>query len=117
MRKVRIGMLMLALMLVLLLSTFAAAQWSGGQTITMEMDPEYGLLTIYTTVLEYELRPEWMLTAVLDRHPIYGLDMDLSATRYFRPLGKVLYSTAGMRWGLIDSQTNWAPYITITLRF
>ena len=109
--------LLLVLFLVVLLATTAQANWSGSQTIIFELDPPHGPVTIYTSVLEYGMTEHWMLTLVADKHPIYGLDMDISTTYYAQPLGQVLYATTGVRRGVYESSRGWTPYVSVTYRF
>lgn len=105
------------ILIVLILDSIVQARWSGGQSITWERDPDYGPVTIYTTVLEYDMTEDWLVTFVADNHPIHGLDMDVSTAWYFQPLGQILYATAGLRRGVFRSPTGWTPYLTITYRF
>ncbi len=109
--------LLLAVLLVFVMIAGVQAKWSGGQSITWELDPSHGPVTIYTSVLDYSITENWLFTLVADKHPIYGLDMDFSTTRYFQPLSQVLYATTGVRRGVYQSQTGWTPYVTITYRF
>lgn len=98
-------------------SSVRAAPLSAAQTVTWELDPAHGLVTIYTTVVDYEFNPNWMATFVIDAHPVLGTDVDVSATRYFSPLGMMLYATIGVRRGLINSSRGWTPYVAVTMRF
>lgn len=116
MRRIHI-LLILSILLVMIASGTAFAELSGSQTVTMELDPHYGPITIYTTVLDYGINDNWFLALVLDTHPIYGLEGDLSSTIYFRPLGKILYTSIGVRKGLWQSQRDWTPYLSVTYRF
>ncbi len=92
----------------------ATAQWSGSQTITWELQEEW--LTIYTSVLDYQAKDWLHVTFVMDRHPIYGTDIDLSSTVYL-PFWDVLYSTVGVRRGLFNSVTSAVPYVSVTVGF
>ena len=106
----------LTVLLVLLLATTVQAGWSGSQSVTWERDPNDGVLRIYTSVLEYAVTPDWLVTLVADHHPIQGLDMDVSTTYYLKPGRQLLYTTVGVRRGVWNSQRDWTPYLTITLR-
>lgn len=109
--------LLLTVVLVLVLAFGVQARWSGGQSITWELDPAHGPVTIYTSVLDYSITEDWLLTLVADKHPVHGLDVDFSTTRYFQPIGQILYATTGVRRGVYQSQRAWTPYVTITYRF
>lgn len=108
-----IAVLMLIISLVALPS-MAMAKWSGAQTITWELHNEWR--TIFTSVLNYEAQGWLHVTLVLDRHPIYGTDIDLSSTVYL-PFWNVLYSTVGVRRGLFASDTPTVPYVSVTVGF
>ena len=109
--------LILVVLLILILAVTVQATWSGSQSVTWELDPSHGPITIYTSVLEYSMTENSMLTFVADQHPIHGLDIDVSTTRYFQPLRQLLFLTAGVRRGVYHSQTGWTPYLTATYRF
>lgn len=109
--------LCIVLLIVLLASSVAAASWSGSQTVTFQLE-ETGIATIYTTVLDYELRENRFLTLIVDTHPTKGIDADVSVTEYFRPFNFfLLYTSAGVRRGVWNSSTPWRPYISFTYRF
>ena len=92
----------------------AMAKWSGAQSITWELHDEWR--TTYTSVLNYEVK-EWLhVTLVLDKHPVLGTDLDLSATAYL-PLGDILYTTVGARKGVFDSRSGMVPYVSVGFCF
>lgn len=94
----------------------ASAQWSGSQTVTFEATDD-GTLIHYLSILDYAVTDDWYVTLTLDQHQTKGLDGEISTTIYWRPFGQVLYTTAGVRKGLHDSETGWNPYLSITYRF
>ena len=106
--------ILILIIFILVLSTSVQAQLSGSQLITVELDSFYGPITIYTSVLDYSAGENWSFTFITDKHPVAGLDIDLSATRYFF---NSFYSTAGIRKGIRNSKTGWTPYLTISYHF
>lgn len=110
-------LIVLVVVLLMVLPGMVCAGWSGSQTVTLELTGE-GLdyLTIYTTVLDYEITSDWYATLVVDIHPTKGTDIDLSTT-YYLPIRNMLYATLGIRHGLFDSPTKHIPYLSITYRF
>ena len=105
---------MLTVILILTITLVVHAGWSGSQSITWERHPDQGLIAITTSVLDYALTRDWRLTLIADNHPVHGLDVDLSTTVYFQPLGQLLYATVGVRRGLFWNTT---PYLTVAYRF
>ena len=108
--------LAIALLLVLVCSMSAQAQWSGSQTIRFE-PREDGLATVYTSMLQYSISRDRVLLLVVDRDPA-GVDAEFSFTQYFRPWGdSLLYATFAVRKGVWQSELSWSPSVSFTYRF
>ena len=106
--------ILLIVIFILVLSTTVQAQLSGNQIITIEIDAVYGPIIIYTSVLDYSAGEKINFTLITDKHPVAGLDIDLSVTRYFL---NSFYTTAGIRKGIRDSKTGWTPYLILSYHF
>ena len=106
--------IILIVIFILVLTTSVQAQLSGSQIITVESDPVLGPIIIYTSVLDYSMNDNLNFTLITDRHPVAGLDIDLSVTRYFL---NIFYTTAGIRKGIRDSKTGWTPYFMLSYYF
>ena len=92
------------------------AEWSGAQTVTWERDPAAGWVVIYTTTLDYAVRPWWRVTGVADVHPIHGADADVSTTLYLN-FGRIIFVTTGVRAGIWESARPPTPYFSISVMF
>lgn len=108
---------LLAVVLIILMTTPALAEWSG----TVIVDKEYSLgqkiKTIYTLALDYSIRDWWYLDLVLDYHPTKGIDADISTTFYASVLLNTIYVTAGVRKGVWHSDTPVTIYWRLASRF
>ena len=110
--------LMLCLILFLVVMPgIVSAEWSGSQTVTLEMTGE-GLdyIVISTSILDYAISDNWYVTTALDVHPTKGADLEICTTAYI-PFWRVLYTTVGVRRGIYKSDTPLTPYLSITYRF
>lgn len=112
---------LITVILMLMFSLSVQANFSGSQILTLEQNPIYGPITINTSVLEYSIGDSFFISFLVDRHPISGLLIDLSTTKYFNPFRKILYITAGIRReitkGIRDGPKELTPYITFSYRF
>lgn len=105
------------MILVGIFSTPADARFGGSQTFELEYIEGRGLATISISMLEYKLSNNESITLVVDSHPVHGRKANLSFTRFFNPLGKMLYVTAGVSKGFWDNKQPFRPYVSATYRF
>ena len=110
--------LVMALLLVLVCSVAAQAQWAGSQTLRLEPRESAGLAMVYTSVLQYSLSSDRVFMLIIQRDPEYGTDGELSFTQYFTPWGDaLLYATFAIRRGIWESELGWLPNLSLTYRF
>lgn len=95
-----------------ILSLSAQAEFSATQIVTLEPNS----ITIYTSVIEYSIGDNLFISLVADKHPILGLAIDFSTSKYFQPFSKILYTTVGVRKRIRDGPFDLTPYITISYR-
>ncbi len=103
----------ISLFLVFILSFSVSAAWTGWQSVTWETGPKGEWLTIYTTALGYSFSDSWHVGFLADKHPLYGLDLDFSLTKYLGSLS----ATAGVRRGVYKSSTALTPYVSLLYQF
>ncbi len=95
----------------------ADARFSGSQTFELEYIEGRGVATVSISMLEYKFGNDDAITVVLDNHPAHGRKVNLSFTRFFNPLGKMLYVTAGVSKGFWDNTQPFRPFVSATYRF
>lgn len=96
----------------------ALAEWSGALIVTREHPIGHEPATIYTVALDYAITDWWYVDLAIDRHPVQGVDADLSTTAYLpQVLSKTIYVTAGVRAGVWHSPRPPTPYWSVALRF
>ena len=108
---------LLVVLVLLMVAAPVSARWTGAQTVTFQWE-DSKIVTVYTTVLERDLSPNRFVAFVVDAHPVKGIDGEVSITQFFQLFySKLLYTTAGMRRGIWDSDTPCVPYISFTSPF
>ena len=108
---------LLAVVLIILMTTPALAEWSGTVIVDKEYSPEQ-TKTIYTLVLDYSIRDWWYLDFVLDHHPAKGTDADISTTFYALDVfPSAIYVTVGVRGSVWRSDTPVTMYWRLAFKF